>query len=141
MYYICPGHPYQECTRQEYVTAWVSKLYTVKMVASSYVCQPNHSYVFRLHSDHTRGCVVAGVLQSLVKTTPPRDYPTELFIGLWPVFTKSCTCTAFVWYLLGTVTPPSHYISTILTYRSYALFLIHLSLLIAISFIIPYMFK
>ena len=39
-----------------------------EMVASSYVCQPNHSYaesMFRLHSDHTRGCVVAGVLHSV----------------------------------------------------------------------------
>ena len=39
-----------------------------EMVASSYVCQPNHSYaesMFHLHSDHTRGCVVAGVLHSV----------------------------------------------------------------------------
>jgi hypothetical protein len=39
-----------------------------EMVASSYVCQPNHSYadsMFCLHSDHTRGCVVAGVLHSV----------------------------------------------------------------------------
>ena len=38
------------------------------MVASSYMCQPNHSYaesMFRLHSDHTRGYVVAGVLHSV----------------------------------------------------------------------------
>ena len=35
-----------------------------EMVASSYECQPNHSYVdfmFGLHSDLTRGVVVAGV--------------------------------------------------------------------------------
>ena len=54
-----------------------------EMVASSYVCQPNHSYaesMFRLHSDHTCGCVVAGVLSDY----QPRDYPTVLFIGLWP---------------------------------------------------------
>ena len=57
------------------------------------------------------GCVVAGVLQCLARTTPPRDYPTVLFIGLWPYsFTKSRTCTAFVWYLLRAVIPPSHYI-------------------------------
>ena len=49
-------------------------------------------------------------------------YPTVVFIGLWP-HTKSCT--AFIWYLLRAVTPPSHYISAILTYRSYIIFLIH----------------
>ena len=39
-----------------------------EMVASSYVGQPNHSYaesMFRLHSNHTRGCVVAGVLHNV----------------------------------------------------------------------------
>ena len=38
------------------------------MVASSYVCQPIHRYaesMIRLHSDHTRGCVVASVLHSV----------------------------------------------------------------------------
>ena len=42
-----------------------------EMVASSFVCQLNHSYaesMFRLHSDHTRGCVVAGVLLSVYPT-------------------------------------------------------------------------
>ena len=82
------------------------------MVVSSYMCQPNHSYaesMFRLHSDHIRGCVIADVLHGVwVKLyTPPRDYPTVLFIGLWPrSFTKSCSyILGFVWYLLRAVTP------------------------------------
>ena len=54
---------------------WASKLYAVHcdMVASSYLCQPNHSYaesMFRLHSDHTRDCVVAAVLHSPTKRLP-----------------------------------------------------------------------
>ena len=39
-----------------------------KMVASSYVCHPNHSYVdcpFHLHSDLTRGLVFASVLDCI----------------------------------------------------------------------------
>ena len=35
------------------------------------------------------------------------------------VFIESCTCIAFVWYLLHAVMPPSHNISAILTYRRY----------------------
>ena len=49
-----------------------------EMVASFYECQPNHSYVdfmFRLHSDLTRGVVVAGVLY---RADRPREYPTVL---------------------------------------------------------------
>ena len=56
-----------------------------EIVVSSYMFQPNHSYshfMFRLHSDLTCAIVVAGVL--LVRTIPPREYPTGLFIGLWP---------------------------------------------------------
>jgi hypothetical protein len=49
-----------------------------EMVASSYSNQSYADSIFRLHSDHTRGCVVAGVLH---RTT---DYPTVVFIGLWP---------------------------------------------------------
>ncbi len=44
-----------------------------EMVVSSYVCQPNHSYadsMFRLRSDPTRGCVVAGVLHSVWSELP-----------------------------------------------------------------------
>ena len=39
-----------------------------EIVASSYVCQPNHTHadiMFHLHSDHTRAIVVAGVLHSV----------------------------------------------------------------------------
>ena len=53
-----------------------------EIVASFYVCQPNHSYshfMFSLHSDLTRATV-----QCLVRTIPPRECPTVLFIGLWP---------------------------------------------------------
>ena len=102
-----------------------------EMAVSSYVCQPNHSYaesMFRLHSDHTRGCVVAGVLPihsvCMTRTTPPRDYPTVLFIGLWPhSFHKIMYLYSIC--LVSTicaVTPPSHSISSILTY---ILFLMH----------------
>ena len=59
-----------------------------EMVVSFYVCQPNHSYshfMFSLHS--ARAIVVAGVLHLyLVRATPPREYLTVLFIGLWPQF-------------------------------------------------------
>ena len=44
-----------------------------EIVASSYACQPNHSYadfMFRLHSDHTRAIVVAGVLHSVWSELP-----------------------------------------------------------------------
>ena len=87
-------------------------------VASSYVCQPNHNYVdfvFRLHSDLTRCHVLAGIQHSaalcLVRTAPPREYPTLLFIGLtclWPhSFHKIMYLYSinFVWYLLRAVTP------------------------------------
>ena len=61
-----------------------------EMMASSYVYQPNHSYAdftFSLHSDLIRAIVVAGTRCAalcLVRATPPRRYPTGLFIGLWP---------------------------------------------------------
>ena len=58
-----------------------------EMVASSFTCQPNHSSMFCLHSDHTRGRVVAAVLHSIWPTNA-RDYPAVLFIGLWPQFHK-----------------------------------------------------
>ena len=67
-----------------YIIAWVRELYSVKVV-SSYVCQPNHSYVdfmFHLHSDLTRGCVVAMCCTVSGQTGPPREYPTVLFIDL-----------------------------------------------------------
>ena len=44
-----------------------------EMVASFYMCQPNHSYadsLFRLHSDLTRAVVVAGVLYSVWSELP-----------------------------------------------------------------------
>ena len=60
-------------------------------VASFYMCQPNHGYShfmfsLHIHSDPTRAIVVAGVLSALclVRATPPREYPTVLFTGLWP---------------------------------------------------------
>ena len=61
-----------------------------EMVASSYVHQPNNSYshfMFSLHSDLTCVTVVAAcrcAALCLVRATPPREYPIELFIGLWP---------------------------------------------------------
>ena len=56
-----------------------------EMVASSYVCQPNHSSMFHLHSDHTRGCVVVGVLHSVWPNYPTKGLPYSInFIGLWP---------------------------------------------------------
>ena len=57
-----------------------------KMVVSSYVCQPNHSYVdfmFRLHSDFTCDCVVALCCTVSDQNCPIKGiYPTVLFIGL-----------------------------------------------------------
>jgi hypothetical protein len=96
-----------------------------EVVASSYMCLPNHSYadsIFRLHSDHTCGCVVAGcAAQCLVRTTPPRDYPTVVFIGLWPhsfhkimYFYSVCLVST-----IRAMTPPSQNVSAILTYRGY----------------------
>ena len=79
------------------------------------MCQPNHSYaesMFRLHSDHTRGCGVAGVLYS-VWPTNARDYPAVLFIGLWPhrshkiMYLYSICLVSTAW---AAVMPPSHYI-------------------------------
>ena len=79
------------------------------MVASSYVCQPNHSYIyaesmFRFHSDHTRGYVVAGVPHSVWLELPHQGTTLQYYSQACGdiVFTKSCTCTAFVWYLLYT---------------------------------------
>ena len=49
-----------------------------EMVASFYVCQPNHSYshfMFSLHSDPTHAIVVAGVLQYC--TVSGQSYPTK----------------------------------------------------------------
>ena len=56
------------------------------MVASSYMCQPNHSYVvfpFHLNSDLTRGLVSAG---AVYQRYPTRGNPRVLFIGPWPQF-------------------------------------------------------
>ena len=51
------------------VRAWASKLYTVIWLRHpTYASLTIASYaesMFRLHSDHTRGCVVAGVLHSV----------------------------------------------------------------------------
>ena len=59
-----------------------------EMVASFYMCQPNHSYshfMFSLHSDLTCVTVVADVMHCIwSELPPPREYPTVLFIGLWP---------------------------------------------------------
>ena len=90
MVYIAP-RVYQE----EYIAEWVSKLYTVYVHA----CQRNHSYaesMFCLHSDHTRGCVIAGVLQHLARTTPPRNYNVILvqyLSDMCPVSTTCCDAT------------------------------------------------
>ena len=57
-------------------------------VASSYVHQPDHSYVvyfmFRLHSNLTHGGVVTGVLHSVWSElhAPPSEYPRVLLLGL-----------------------------------------------------------
>ena len=103
-----------------------------EMVASFYVCQPNHSYadfMFSLHSDLTRATVVAGVLHRVWSELPHQGSTLQYYSLACghTVFMKSCTCTAFVWYLLHAVTPLSQNISKILvlTYRSYVLFLIH----------------
>ena len=48
-------------------------------VASSYVHQPDHSYVFRLHSDLTRGGVVAGVLHSVWSELPHQGNTLEYY--------------------------------------------------------------
>ena len=100
---------------------WVSELYSVKQyMVSSYVCQPNHSYVdfmFHLRSDLTRAIVVAGVLHSVWSELPIKRVLFISLTYLWPhSFHK---ITAFVWYLLHAMTPPTHNISAILTYRSY----------------------
>ena len=54
-----------------------------EIVVSSYVCQPNHSYMYvlHLHSDHTRGCVVAGVLHSVWQNYPTKGLP-YMCVGL-----------------------------------------------------------
>ena len=99
------------------------------------MCQTNHNYaesMFRLHIVIIHMAVWLQVCYTVSGRTTPliiRDYPVVLFIGLWPhSFIKSCTCTAFVWYLLYwvlcAVMPLSHYINAI-TYRSYVFFLIH----------------
>ena len=79
-----------------------------EMVVSFYVCQPNHSYADLVYT------VILHVplwLQ-VCCTESGQSYPTSI-------------CTAFVWHLLCVVTPLSQDISTILTYSSYILFLIH----------------
>ena len=43
---------------------WASKLYG-DVILPMYASLTIASYVFRLHSDHTRGCVIAGVLYSV----------------------------------------------------------------------------
>ena len=56
-----------------------------EMVASFYVCQPNHSYavfIFSLHSDPTCAIVVADVLHRVWSELPHQE--SYLFIGLWP---------------------------------------------------------
>ena len=92
---------HQECTRKS---------------MSSYVCQPNHIiaamhiscfiYTTILHvplwlqvscTVSHQSCPTKGVLYSIIH----RTVATQFSI-------KSCTCTAFVWYLLCAVTPPSH---------------------------------
>ena len=53
-----------------------------EMVASSYVHQPDHSYVdfmFSLHSDLTRGGVVAGVLHSVWSELPHQGNTLEYY--------------------------------------------------------------
>ena len=98
-------------------------------MASSYECQPNHTYtdlMFRLHSDCTRAIVVAGVLHSIWSELPHQGNTLKYYsLACGHVVIKSYTCTAFVWYLLHAMMPPSHNISAILMYRSNVLFLIH----------------
>ena len=58
-----------------------------EMVASSYVHQPDHSYVdfmFRLHSDLTRGHVFAGVLHSGGQNCPIKGMLYRVFNSLCP---------------------------------------------------------
>ena len=75
--------------QEEYVTAWASKLYTAKWWCHPVhvPAQPNHNNynmqnpLFRLHSDHTCGCVVAGVLHTGIRkvwldTKSGSNYPT-----------------------------------------------------------------
>ena len=61
-------------------------------VASSYVCQPNHSYLdfmFRLHGDVTCAIVIADILHS-GWSTKLGEYPTVLSIACGhTVFIKS----------------------------------------------------
>jgi hypothetical protein len=56
--------------------------------------------MFRLHNDHPRSCVVAGVLQSLVRTIYPTKGLPHSIIGLWPHSFHKIMYSAFVWYLL-----------------------------------------
>ena len=45
----------------------------LNIMKSSYVCRPNHSYadsMFRLHSDLTGACVVAGMLHCVRSELP-----------------------------------------------------------------------
>ena len=70
-----------------------------EIVVSSYVCQPNHSYADFYVSFTQLLC-------------PCVEYSTVLFMGLWPHSFHNCT--AFIWYLLCAVTPPSHCISVII---------------------------
>ena len=55
------------------------------MVTSSYIRQPNHSYhyaesMFRLHSDLTHGCVVAGELHSVWQNYPTRGLDNQYMV-------------------------------------------------------------
>ena len=54
-----------------------------EMVTSSYVYRPNHSYVdclFHLHSDFTRGLVVAGVLHCVKSELPHQGNTVKYYV-------------------------------------------------------------
>ena len=53
-------------------------------MASSYVCQPNHSYSDRLHSDHTHAIVVAGVQHSIWSELPHQGNTLQYLTRLQP---------------------------------------------------------
>jgi hypothetical protein len=83
-----------------------------EMVASSYVYHSYAGFMFRLHSDPTRGCVHGCVCAACRVTVSswselPHQgtiYPTVLQYFSkacgHTVFTKSCTCTASTIYVL-----------------------------------------